>query len=50
MNLDRLSAVLSGIVGVAAITAFVSSPHTRGIILAAGQAFSSSLSAALGNR
>lgn len=48
MNADRLFNVMGAIVTVAAITAVVSRPNSASVIRAFGEAFSGSISAALG--
>lgn len=50
MNLDKLFSLGSAIVGVALVTTIVAHPNTARVVNAVGNAFSNSLSAAMGKR
>lgn len=49
MNGNTLVNIVTAILGVAAITAFVASPNTAAVITAAGNALATSTRAALGH-
>ncbi len=48
-NMEGIFNIFAGIVTVALVTTIVTSPQTRGIILAIGSTFANSLRAAMGN-